>query len=260
MKTISAAVLAAATIAIGAFAGTSTAAVTSDLESPDKKEIAMQLVSSAENSSLDWRAQFGYIEDIDDGRGYTAGIIGFCSGTGDMLALVRAYTKEKANNPLARYLPALRRVNGSDSHEGLGRPFVKAWRKAAKDPAFQAAQESERDRLYFNPSVTLAKEDGLNALGQFAYYDAAVMHGFSGLKSIRKQALKLAATPTAGGDEVVYLENFLDERVIEMKKEPAHRNVTRIETAQRVFLRAGNLHLDPPLAWSVYGDPFEIPG
>ena len=53
----------------------------------------MQLVSSAENSSLDWRAQFDYIEDIGDGRGYTAGIIGFCSGTGDMLELVEDYTR-----------------------------------------------------------------------------------------------------------------------------------------------------------------------
>ncbi|MYS55627.1 chitosanase, partial [Streptomyces sp. SID6013] len=58
------------------------------LDDPAKKEIAMQLVSSAENSSLDWKAQYRYIEDIGDGRGYTAGIIGFCSGTGDMLDLV----------------------------------------------------------------------------------------------------------------------------------------------------------------------------
>src|SRR5262245_29952809 len=56
-----------------------------DLSDPAKKEIAMKLVSSAENSSLDWKAQYKYIEDIGDGRGYTAGIIGFCSGTGDML-------------------------------------------------------------------------------------------------------------------------------------------------------------------------------
>ncbi|MGW2054939.1 chitosanase, partial [Streptomyces sp. NPDC001840] len=34
------------------------------LDDPAKKEIAMQLVSSAENSSLDWKAQYGYIEDI----------------------------------------------------------------------------------------------------------------------------------------------------------------------------------------------------
>src|SRR5690349_1789003 len=45
-----------------------------------KKETAFQLVSSAENSTLNWRGEFGYLEDLGDGRGYTGGIIGFCSG------------------------------------------------------------------------------------------------------------------------------------------------------------------------------------
>src|SRR5881394_4182116 len=81
-----------------------------DLTDPHKKDIAMQLVSSAENSSLDWKAQYKYIEDIHDGRGYTAGIIGFCSGTGDMLDLVTLYAKRVPGNVLAKYLPALRNV------------------------------------------------------------------------------------------------------------------------------------------------------
>ncbi|MDX6259147.1 MAG: chitosanase, partial [Kribbellaceae bacterium] len=68
------------------------------LDDPAKKEIAMQLVSSAENSSLDWKAQYKYIEDIGDGRGYTAGIIGFCSGTGDMVDLVELYKTRKPGN------------------------------------------------------------------------------------------------------------------------------------------------------------------
>src|SRR6476469_3138411 len=106
------------------------AAVTSDLASPQKKEIAMELVSSAENSSLNWRAQYRYIQDIHDGRGYTAGIIGFCSGTGDMLEVVRAYTHARPRNELRRFIPALRRVNGSASHKGLGKRFVAAWRRA----------------------------------------------------------------------------------------------------------------------------------
>jgi len=65
------------------------------------QDVAMQIVSAAENSSLDWRAQLRYLEDIHDGRGYTAGIIGFCSGTGDMLELVEAYTAAKPGNVLA---------------------------------------------------------------------------------------------------------------------------------------------------------------
>src|SRR5690349_4621382 len=113
------------------------------LDDPVKKGIAMKLVSSAENSSLDWKAQYKYIEDIDDGRGYTAGIIGFCSGTGDMLDLVKLYKARKPGNILEKFLPALRKVNGSDSHDGLGSSFEKAWATAAGDADFRKAQDDE---------------------------------------------------------------------------------------------------------------------
>jgi chitosanase len=228
------------------------------LADPAAKDTAMRLVSAAENSSLDWRAQFGYIEDIHDGRGYTAGIIGFCSGTGDMLELVEAYTAAQPSNLLADFLPALRRVNGTDSHSGLGRKFKRAWEAAAQDPAFQAAQESERDRLYFNPSVRDAEADGVRALGQFAYYDASVMHGHDVMRDIRSRALRHAKPPSQGGDERAWLNAFLDERVIEMNKEEAHADTTRVDTAQRVFLNSGNLDLETPLDFAVYGDPFRI--
>jgi chitosanase len=62
--------------------------VMAGLDDPAKKEIAMQIVGTNEYSSKNWRKQYKKIEDIHDGRGYTAGIIGFCSGTGDMLELV----------------------------------------------------------------------------------------------------------------------------------------------------------------------------
>ncbi|MGW0805851.1 chitosanase [Nonomuraea sp. NPDC002799] len=240
--------------------GTGTAAT--DLTDPHKKDIAMRLVSSAENSSLDWKAQYGYIEDIEDDRGYTAGIIGFCSGTSDMLKLVEVYAERKPGNILAKYLPALRKVDGTDSHAGLDPTFTKDWKTAAKDPVFQQAQNDERDRVYFGPAVKQAKKDGLRALGQFAYYDAMVMHGpgsdrlsFGG---IRKSALAKAKPPAQGGDEVTYLNAFLDARRTAMKAEDAHEDTTRVDTAQRVFLKKGNLDLEPPLTWKVYGDSYTI--
>ncbi|MEU4671623.1 chitosanase [Amycolatopsis sp. NPDC023774] len=233
-----------------------------DLASPEKKDIAMQLVSSAENSSLDWKAQYSYIEDIGDGRGYTAGIIGFCSGTGDMLELVQAYTNSMPDNPLAKYLPALRNVNGTDSHSGLGQAFVDAWQAAAKTSQFQAAQNSERDRVYFNPSVNQAKSDGLGALGQFIYYDAIVMHGpgnsSDSFGGIRGSAIKQAKPPAQGGNETTYLKAFLDARKVIMKQEEAHADTSRVDTEQLVFLNAGNLDLHTPLKWKVYGDSYQI--
>ncbi len=224
----------------------------------------MELVSSAENSTLDWKSQYRYVEDIGDGRGYTAGIIGFCSGTGDMLDLVSTYTDRAPGNRLSVFLPALRRVDGSDSHRGLGKPFVDAWRAAASDPVFRRAQDEERDRVYFDPAVAAARADGLGALGQFVYYDAMVMHGpgedpasFGG---IRAAAVARTPPPSAGGDEARYLDTFLDVRTAAMKVEEAHSDTSRIDDAQRVFLRERNFALTPPLRWRVYGDSYAITG
>ena len=133
-----------------------------------------------------------------------------------------------------------------------------AWRRAAGDPEFQRAQRIERDRVYFNPAVALAQADGLRALGQFAYYDAAVVHGVDGLRAIRSRTLARARTPAQGGGEVPYLDAFLDQRDVEMRKEAAHSDLSRIETEQRRFLRDGNLDLLPPLRWSTYGDHYAI--
>lgn len=229
-----------------------------DLADPGRKEVAMQLLSSAENSSLDWRAQYAYIQDIGDGRGYTAGIVGFCSGTGDMLHLVDRYQKMAPGNRLGQYLPALREVNGGDSHDGLDPDFPSDWTAAAEDRVFQHAQDAERDSMYFNPALAAAHQDGLRPLGQFAYFDAAVMHGADGLARLRKQAAAVARPPAQGGDEVAYLSAFLDARVALMKTEPAHRNTTRVDTEQRVFLDARNLDLTLPLSWKVYGTPYSI--
>ncbi|MFJ5990680.1 chitosanase [Lentzea sp. NPDC092896] len=254
--------LAAVLLCVALATATAGTAQAADLNDPRMKDIAMQIVSSAENSSTNWKAQFSYIEDIDDGRGYTAGIIGFCSGTGDMLDLVELYKTRKPGNVLEKYLPALRRVNGTDSHSGLDPNYTRDWKTAASDSVFKAAQESERDRVYFNPAVRQAKADGVRALGQFAYYDAIVMHGDGwgnlDFSSIRKRALTKAKPPSQGGNETTWLNAFMDARVWTMKQEPAHENTSRVDTAQRVWLKAGNLDLNTPLKWKVYGQSFEI--
>ncbi|MFD4632180.1 chitosanase [Streptomyces sp. NPDC058284] len=231
------------------------------LAAPAKKELAQKLVSSAENSTLDWRGQYGYVEDIGDGRGYTAGIIGFCTGTHDLLALVERYTKDHPDNGLARYLPALREVDGSDSHEGLAPGFPDAWRAEASKAAFRSAQDRARDRGYFDPAVRLARRDGLGTLGQFVYYDAMVVHGpgARGFDGLRAAALKKADPPSRGGGEKAYLDVFLDIRRGAMKREAAHRDTSRVDTAQRKFLDDGNLGLDTPLTWKVYGDTYKVP-
>ena len=73
------------------------------------------------------------------------------------------------------------------------------------------------------------------------------------------RALKRRPRPPAqGGDETAYLNAFLDARVKEMKTEEAHSDTSRVDTAQRVFLKNGNLDLNPPLTWKVYGDRYSV--
>ncbi|MFF4797553.1 chitosanase [Streptomyces sp. NPDC001351] len=233
------------------------------LAAPAKKELAQELVASAENSTLNWRSAYGYIEDIDDGQGYTAGAVGFCTGTHDLLALVERYTEDHPDNGLADYLPALREVDGTDSHEGLDPGFTAAWKAEAELPAFRKAQDEERDRVYFDPAVRLAKLDGLGTLGQFVYYDAMVQHGpgtgptsFYGL---REQAMDEADLPSQGGSEQTYLDVFLDIRVEAMRTVRPDIDTSRVETAQRQFLYDGNLDLKTPLTWKVYGETYKVP-
>lgn len=237
------------------------------LRDPAKKEIAMQLVSSAENSSLDWKSQYGYIEynverNAKENRGYTAGIIGFTSRTHDMLELVEHYEKAAPGNALSPYLAALKSVDGTSSRKGLGKPFERAWKEAAKDPKFREAQDHERDRVYFDPAVDQAQADGVHELGQFIYYDAIVMHGpgddANSFGGIRATAMKKAKTPAQGGDETAYLNAFLDARRAAMRAEEGHQDTSRVDTMQRKFLSEGKLRLETPLEFKVYGDPYKI--
>ncbi|CAL9427980.1 Chitosanase [Streptomyces sp. enrichment culture] len=220
-------------------------------------------MASAENSTLDWRSLYGGIEDLGDGQGYTAGIIGFCTGTHDLLTLVEHYSEKHPGNGLERYLPALREVDGTDSHEGLDPGFTAAWRAEAELPEFRRAQEEERGRVYFDPSVRLAKLDGLDTLGQFVYYDAMVFHGPDtdpeGFYGLRERAMKKARTPAQGGSEEAYLDAFLDVRREAMLAKRPDGDTSRVDTAQRQFLRAGNLKLDTPLVWQMYGETFRVP-
>lgn len=226
----------------------------------DLRKIVFALVSSAENSSIKFAEQYSYIEDIGDGRGFTAGIIGFTSGTGDMLDVVRRYAKLLPENDLKRFIPALEKVNGTDSHEGLD-GFETAWKAACKRPEMRAAQDEILDEQYMRPALAYSKKDGLGALGQYIYYDALVMHGSGNsvdcFEAIRNSALSAASPPSKGGSEVDYLNAFLDARIPVMRSEEAHSDLSRID-AQRGFLKDGNLTFSLPLEWVMYGDRFRL--
>ena len=44
-----------------------------------------------------------------------------------------------------------------------------------------------------------------------------------------------------------------------MREKRPNTDTSRIDTAQRRFLDAGNLELRTPLEWRVYGEPYKVP-
>src|SRR5689334_13027262 len=91
---------------------------------------ADSLISVFENHTLEPR--YSYIENLHDGRGFTAGRAGFCTATGDLLKVVEHYEKSAPNNSLSKYLDPLRELahEEDDSVKDLS-GFEKAWKSAA---------------------------------------------------------------------------------------------------------------------------------
>jgi len=82
---------------------------------PDKDEVdftiaqrlmANKIISIFENGTPN--LQYDYIEHIDDQHGYTAGIAGYTSATGDMLEVIEKYTQIKFNNVLRKSIYVLK--------------------------------------------------------------------------------------------------------------------------------------------------------
>jgi chitosanase len=230
----------------------------------ERKHRAAQITSTFENSTLE--LQYDYVENIGDGRGITAGRAGFTSATGDLLLVVRRYSEAKPDNVLAPYISALQAVNGTDSTKGLG-GFADAWAVAAEDPDFRKVQDELVDELYFDPAMTMAADRGIETpLGQMIIWDTMIQHGAGGnhgTRAIIKETQEDAGA--VGQDESAWLDTFLDTRLRHLL--PMYRATTenadvssesRVD-ALRSLLRGGNLALEPPLTWEVYGDRFELP-
>jgi chitosanase len=230
----------------------------------ERKHRAAQITSTFENSTLG--LQYDYVENIDDGRGITAGRAGFTSATGDLLLVVRGYTEVKPDNVLAPYLPALEAANGTDSVTGLG-GFADAWAVAAQDADLRKLQDRVVDELYFNPAMTMAADLGIETpLGQAIIWDTMIQHGAGGNDgtwAVIKETEQDAGA--VGQDESAWLDAFLDARLRHLLRmyrattENADESSESRIDALRSLLQGGDLALDLPLTWEVYGDKFELP-
>jgi chitosanase len=184
-----------------AIAQTVTTGPSADTSPPAWRSCAEQMISVFENESTSLK--YDYIENLHDGRGYTAGRDGFSTADGDLLQVVEVYEGLRPNNVLSEFIPILKEVRETASTRevsthGLG-ALPAAWKKAASDPLFRQAQDQVNDKLYYIPAMKAADDLHLQSpLAKFALYDAVVQHGTDD-DSDSLGAIIRAATRTAGG-------------------------------------------------------------
>jgi chitosanase len=225
-----------------------------------QRHVADELTSIFENGTP--VLQYGYLVDLHDGRGYTAGRAGFCTATGDLLAVVERFVAARPRSPLARHLPRLRKLAATGSPSVAGLPgFPAAWRKAAKDRAMRAAQDAVVDREYYRPALGHVRRLGLRTpLAVAILDDSEVQHGDGtdpdGVPALIGRTIARVGGPGRVG-EPAWLRTFLVVRRADLAH--AYDPDTRAEWAESVqradalgqIVRAGNFPLRLPLSIDV---------
>jgi chitosanase len=252
-------VLAAALTGCGGDDGAAASADTPDVGlSTEQRARADALVSIFENGEQ--KIRYDYAENLDDGRGITAGRAGFTTATGDLVVVVEKYTEKVADNPLARYLPELRKLAEEESDDTSGLDgLIEAWGKAAKDGAFRDIQDDFVDSEYFTPAMEQAEDAGLElALSRAILYDTNIQHGSGedpdGLPALIKETTsKMSGSPADGVEEEKWISTFLTVRRDHLAdaaypdtREEWAESVGRVDALKQI-LDDGNVDLDGPV-------------
>ncbi|GKU26382.1 chitosanase [Clostridium folliculivorans] len=227
-------------------------------------EVMYKLTSIFENSTT--TLKYNYCENIGDGRGYTFGFPGFCSGTYDGTMFLQEYQKLNPSNKLVKYIPAFQAIDAMPHPDGMQSStaglsgFPADFASCASDPAFQTAQHNLVDRLYWNPAQAAASEIGATLpITKGELYDAFINHGEDGARDIMNQTTQaVGGTPKTGVSEKTWLSKFLSIRYNILVSDPAWNGSEDRVKVYQTLLANNNVNLTAPLTVTCYGDNFTI--
>src|SRR5262245_37787476 len=235
----------------------------------DQRRRADELISAFENSTT--VIDYAYAENLDDGRGVTAGRAGFTTATCDALEVIDIYSNRVGDNVLTPFVAELDRLCAAESDETSGLPeidYVRAWSRAAADPEFTAAQDEVVDESYYVPAMEAADDVGLEtALARAELYDTSIMQGPGddpdGLFALIERTNDRIGMPAEAGEER-WLDAFFDVRIDDLTNpynadtaEEWRDATDRVECMRRLA-EIGNYELAGPITFTVYGDEFTI--
>jgi chitosanase len=228
----------------------------------NQKAVAEALTSIWENDTP--KIDYAYSENIKDGRGYTNGRAGFCTGTGDAIQVIDCYDKLRTaanGNVMAKYYPALKAIDakfqstGQDQGDTSTLDAVGNWvadwgasyNTATTQADFKKCQDQINDLLYYTPAMQSATSVGLTtALSKAAIYDMFINQGDDTLVKQTNTALKITKIGN-GVTEDMWLQKF-----IELRRDVLAGDSTWADSVDRVAgyekaRRRGNFDLSKPV-------------
>ena len=234
---------------------------------PTQQDEAWKLTSIWENDTT--VLQYAYCENIQDGRGYTSGRAGFCTGCGDAVQVVQCYDQANtgSSNLMKKYANAMANLSGGNTGpvDAIGN-YCADWGTSASNAATSAAFNTCQDQLtmtlYQVPGCMDAHGWGIQTpLFLAELYDAEINHGEPDVSNMLTKAgqnanIPKSTTPLSQADESKLLHAFLTVRVGILAADPTWAQaVDRVAVYEKERL-AGNFDLSQPVTTDAHASTY----
>jgi hypothetical protein len=162
---------------------------TNPLVYPFQRQLINLLEAMGENDTTDYESQYAYVQNIKDGRGYTIGTVGFCTGTGDFIVVARCLNDLEPTNVLAKYWPGLveiddafytQKQNNADTSpvDKLGAFATDVAAAGTSDKTYRDCQDTMGDADYMATALAHAQARGLKGAITIGFlYDTELNFG-----------------------------------------------------------------------------------
>src|SRR5205814_1829311 len=116
---------------------------------------------------------YGYVENLDDGRGFTVTQYGFCTYNTEVADVIALILESEPDTPLKDYLPKLPPQDWDGKKLG---DFARAWKSAANTSKVLARScDAIADKLYLAPAIAAAASVGVTSpVGIAIFYNTLV--------------------------------------------------------------------------------------
>jgi chitosanase len=219
--------------------------------------------------------QYSYCENINDGRGYTSGRAGFCTGCGDAVQVVNCFDQAYpgSGNSMSKYYSTMLGLAGGDTSalDAIG-SYCQDWSASATDgtsgPIFNGCQDQLTQSLYQAPGCQDAQSWGIRTpLFLAELYDAEINHGEPDVSNMLSTAGQQAGVPMSGNgsngsnglsqsNESKLLHAFLTVRLGILAADPTWAmSVDRIATYEKERL-AGNFDMSQPITTDAHSSTY----